>query len=123
MLSPDGGLLAGADRDGNILILPLSGGPVRRIPVASADPGKRMYPAGWTADSRSLFIHGAGELPSKIQKLDLSTGLIAPWKEVSLQDPAGVARIYPVRVTRDGRSWAYGYIRVLSNLYVVEGLK
>ncbi len=28
-----------------------------------------------------------------------------------------------IRVVDDGRSWAYGYVRVLSNLYVVEGLK
>jgi len=28
-----------------------------------------------------------------------------------------------VRVAADGRSWAYTHIRVLTNLYVVEGLK
>ena len=27
------------------------------------------------------------------------------------------------KVASDGRSWAYSYVRVLSNLYVVEGLK
>ena len=68
-------------------------------------------------------MHSGGQPPSKVQKLELSTGRLEPWKELALQDPAGVARIFPVRVTPDGRSWAYGYIRVLSNLYVVEGLK
>jgi hypothetical protein len=46
-----------------------------------------------------------------------------PWRELTLQDLAGIARIWPVRVAADGASWAYGYVRVLSNLYVVEGLK
>ncbi len=46
-----------------------------------------------------------------------------PWKELTLEDLAGVVRIDPVRVAPDGRSWAYSYIRVLSNLYVVEGLR
>ena len=38
------------------------------------------------------------------------------------EDLAGVGRFASVRVVADGRSWAYTYMRVLSNLYVVEGL-
>jgi hypothetical protein len=82
-----------------------------------------MAPAGWTADGRSLFVYRGGEVPANVQKLDLSTGLLAPWRQLTLQDLAGIARIEPVRIAPDGRSWAYGYVRVLSNLYVVDGLK
>ena len=116
-LSPDGAFLAGVSNSGDILILPLAGGAYRRI----AAPG--AYPAGWGLDGRHLFIQRTGEVPSKVQKLDLSTGQREPWRELTLQDLAGIARIWPVRVAADGRSWAYGYVRVLSNLYVVEGLK
>jgi len=42
---------------------------------------------------------------------------------LTLEDLAGINRIEPIRVAPDGASWAYGYVRVLSNLYVVEGLK
>jgi hypothetical protein len=37
-------------------------------------------------------------------------------------DPAGV-RVFDFVVTRDARSYAYGYLRILDELYLVEGLK
>jgi hypothetical protein len=38
-------------------------------------------------------------------------------------DSAGVSRIGPILITRDGKSCLYGYHRILSDLYLVEGLK
>ena len=74
-------------------------------------------------DGRQLFIEREGKVPNAVQRLDLATGRVEPWKELTLEDRAGIVRISPVQVAADGRSWAYGYVRVLSNLYVVEGLK
>ena len=37
--------------------------------------------------------------------------------------PPGVIGIPTVRVTPDGRTWAWSYARILSELYVAEGLK
>jgi hypothetical protein len=38
-------------------------------------------------------------------------------------DPAGVEYIGPVLPTPDGKAYAYGYRRLLSDPYLVEGLK
>ena len=38
-------------------------------------------------------------------------------------DPTGVVRISSIFVAPDGTFYAYAYSRVLSNLYLVEGLK
>jgi serine/threonine protein kinase len=38
-------------------------------------------------------------------------------------DPAGLINIGPIQVTPDGRHYAYGFVRVLADLYVVDGLK
>jgi predicted Ser/Thr protein kinase/Tol biopolymer transport system component len=120
-LSPDGAFLAGLGRHGEILVLPLAGGEPRRW--AGEGPRLGIAPAGWTADGRGLFVYRLGDVPANVQKLDLSTGLLEPWRQLTVQDLAGINRIEPVRVAPGGVSWAYGYIRVLSNLYVVEGLK
>ena len=120
-LSPDGAFLAGLGRHGDILVLPLAGGALRRWAGEGARSG--LVPAGWTADGRSLFVYRGGNVPADVQKLDLSTGLLEPWRRLTLEDLAGINRIEPIRVAPDGASWAYGYVRVLSNLYVVEGLK
>ena len=54
--------------------------------------------------------------------LDLSTGRRA--METADAAGSGRRRPDPAGPSRAGRaSWAYGYVRVLSNLYVVEGLK
>jgi Tol biopolymer transport system component len=122
-LSPDGAFLAGIGRAGDILILPLGGGEPRRIAATLTGLDENARPVGWSADGRYLFIHHFGDVPVKGQKLNIATGRLEPWRDLTLEDPAGLLRINPVKVSPDGRSWAYSYIRVLSNLYVVEGLK
>jgi len=43
--------------------------------------------------------------------------------EIAPPDRAGLLLIRAVRVYDDGRAYAYGYRRLLSDLYLVEGLK
>ena len=119
-VSPDATLVAGIGRSGDVWILPLAGGRPRRFP---AGPEGARHPVGWSADSRQIFCLVSGDVPGKTQKLDLATGRADPWRDLGPEDPAGLNRIGPVRVAADGRSWAYTHIRVLTNLYVVEGLK
>jgi hypothetical protein len=38
-------------------------------------------------------------------------------------DSAGVADVGPVFATPDGKTYVYTYARILSDLYLVEGLK
>jgi len=44
------------------------------------------------------------------------------WKTFEVPDPAGV-EASKFLVTRDERSYAFGYLRTLDELYLVEGLK
>ena len=37
-------------------------------------------------------------------------------------DPAGVETIRPILITPDGKTCIFGYHRMLSDLYLVEGL-
>ena len=68
-----------------------------------------------------MYAHG--ELPARVVRLDLATGNRQPWREVLPTDPAGVVTIVPLLVTPDGRSYVYSYPRILSQLYVGEGLQ
>ena len=122
-LSPDGTLLPAVGHGGDYWIVPLAGGAARRIAGSAVSVARDTLPVGWTSDGQRLFVHHEGEVPDRVQTFELATGRIEPWKELTLEDRAGVVRISPVRVAAGGRSWAYTYIRVLSNLYVVEGLK
>jgi len=51
------------------------------------------------------------------------TGRRALWKQLTPLDPASVFSIDPVRIAPDGKSYVYSYRRMLSELYLVDGLK
>jgi hypothetical protein len=53
----------------------------------------------------------------------MSTGHRQLWKELNPPDPAGINFIRPPQISADGKAYAYNYSRVLSDLYLVDGLK
>jgi hypothetical protein len=77
----------------------------------------------WSADGRSLFLTTETEIPMSIRKLDLETGRTELVKTLVPPDIAGVQTIAAPIVTRDGRTYAYTYIRLLGDLYVADGIK
>jgi eukaryotic-like serine/threonine-protein kinase len=119
MPSPKGDFVAGVGPDRKIYLYPAAGGDP--IPVRGAEIDE--IPNGWTADGRSLYVYKFGEIPAKIVAVDLSTGQRKAWKELVPSDSAGIDTIRGVEIAKDGKSYVYGYIRTLSDLYMVEGLK
>ena len=55
--------------------------------------------------------------------MDIQTGSRKLWKELMPEDSAGFVAVTHACVTPDGKAYAYDYYSVLSDLYVVEGLK
>ena len=60
---------------------------------------------------------------ARVFRLDLATGRKEPWLEVRPPDPAGVCAFVSLVLTPDGKSYAYTYGRLLTDLYLVEGLR
>jgi hypothetical protein len=77
---------------------------------------------GWSSDGKSIYLSSQGPT-GQFAKLDLATGVIAPWKELRPADPTGVWAVRPSAITPDGKSYVYTFLRVLSDLYLVEGLR
>jgi len=118
-LSRDGKTVAAAATDEKSYLYPVAGGAPRVVP--GMEPGE--VPIVWSADGSSLFVYRPGELPAKVYRLDLTTGQRKPWRELMPPDPAGVEYVGPILPTPDGKAYVYGYRRLLSDLYLVEGLK
>jgi hypothetical protein len=76
----------------------------------------------WGADGRTL-VYTRGELPMKVYLLDVRTGEKELWKTLMPGDASGVQEVAPVLTTPDRQTYVYTYTRVLSDLYLVEGLK
>jgi hypothetical protein len=118
VISPDGKLLAARDENGGISIYLVDGGQARRVAEAAPDDD----PVQWAADGKSLYLYHEG-IPGRLDKLDLATGRQEHWKEFLPADPTGVLLVQPLVVTPEGNSYVYTYVRVLSDLYLVDGLR
>jgi hypothetical protein len=115
--SPDGKFLAGETADSKLALFPLDGGPARPIPV---DPGYML--AQWSADSKAVYVFRQGEVPLKIERLDIASGKMKPVRELVPADVGGVVSIGPVITNLDASEFAYSYYQTLSVLYVISGL-
>jgi WD40 repeat protein len=117
VLSPDGNELAARDLSGNITVYPLQGEHVRTVPNTQG-----MIPLSWSSDGRSLFTTVPDELPARILRVETTSGKQQLVRQLVTSD-SGVYVIWSVRVTPDGKTYAYSYRQTLSTLYVAVGLR
>ncbi|HKR63059.1 MAG TPA: protein kinase [Thermoanaerobaculia bacterium] len=80
-------------------------------------------PHRWSADSRSLLVSKAIPNGLHVDRVDVATGAITPVRDVVPTDRTGTASTMYLRINNDGEVYAYGVMKLLSDLYVVEGLK
>jgi dipeptidyl aminopeptidase/acylaminoacyl peptidase len=107
ILSPDGKWIAISEAGQNARLYPVDGGEPRPISgIAEGD-----VPVQWTSDGRSLYVRRWDEMPARV------------FRQVMPADHTGVVEIRGILPTPDGRAYGYSYLRILSELYVVEGLK
>jgi eukaryotic-like serine/threonine-protein kinase len=118
-LSRKGDRVAGTGLDHAVYIYPVTGGEPRPVPGLERDE----IPTAWSADDRSLFVFRTGEVPARVFQVDVATGQRKLWKIVQPADAAGISTIGGLIITPDAKSYVYSYVRTLSDLYLVEGLK
>jgi Tol biopolymer transport system component len=118
-VSPDGTRAWAFGPDRRAYVYPLAGG--EPTPIAGIEPDDT--PCEWGADGHSLYVYKRRELPAKVYLLDVATGKKTLWRELAPADAAGVGYLSPPSITPDGRGYVYNYTRVLSELYLVEGVK
>ncbi len=120
-VSPDGRLVAAADmKTRKWALYPVDGGEAR--PLAWVQPGEEVL--GFDESGTNLNVYsGFGGLKLRMERLDLLTGKRTFLREVAPADSTGVQRIAALQLTPDGKSYCYSFMRALSRLYVIDGLK
>jgi eukaryotic-like serine/threonine-protein kinase len=117
-ISPDGKLVAAMGPGSKLFILSLEHAEPREVPGLEL-----VVPVRWTADGKGLYVRSRGEAAGRLLRVDPWTGDRELWKDLVPPDPTGVTLVGGIRVTADGRSYAYAYTRQLLDLYLVEGLQ
>jgi len=120
-LAPDGNSVTVLGPDGKWGIWPLQGeGGIRLIPSLDS----RYYVAGWSPDGKSVYVASSrSEQIAKVYKVDTASGKMEPWKNFGAGVGAGVSGTGAPHFSSDGAAYAYVYSQILSNAYVVTGLK
>jgi len=117
-ISPDGTRIATVTNDG-IALFAVGGGEPQ--PVHGSQPGD--LPLRWAKGGNALLVGQRGETSCPVSRLDLQTGGRTPWKTVGPSDVAGVVGVACPRIADDEEHYVFGYIRNLSDLFLVENLK
>jgi Tol biopolymer transport system component len=118
VLSPDGKSVAARGPDQKVYLFPVGGGDPK--PIAGLEPDE--FVTAWSADGRSLFVM-ARHVPAQVYRVDVATGKRTFWRAFEPSDAAGIDNITTVLISADEKAYVYGYIRTLSDLYLVQGLK
>jgi Tol biopolymer transport system component len=118
-ISPDGRFVIAADAQHQASFYSLAGGAPQ--PISHLESKERII--GWTSDGHSLYLAVRQEMSIRVYRFDPSTGRRELLKEIMPADLAGVFGFNRIFMTPDGKGYAYSVSRVLSDLYVVEGLK
>jgi len=114
-----GGRILAATADRAVALYSLHGGPVQPLPWRQPSLAEFLRVSG---DGRSVFVR-EGNVPVRLDQMDVLTGRRTPWRILGAQAQAGVSWTSTLCITPDGRTYAYGYGLYLQDIYLVEGLK
>lgn len=116
-VSPDGRTAVVGFARGDSVLLSLDGGGPR--PGPAMEEGDRVV--GFSGDGCWIFVEKDGRV-LRVDKINVETGARESWKVLRPLDESGIVTMFGMKIVRDGEAYAYGYARILSDLYVAEGL-
>ena len=119
LVTHDGKYILARDAKHQLFLYPIAGGDPQKLSFAL---GAGEFTVGASADGKGILVASPG-IPMKIALVDLASGHREPWKEIAPADPAGAQSITNIRFSADGKAYAYSTLRLLSDLYVVNGMK
>jgi hypothetical protein len=116
-VSPDGRFTVMQDAEGTPKRWPVDGGDPLPIPGVRPED----HPLSFTEDGRALLVAGRS-LPVKVERLDLVNGRRTPWITIAPSDTSGL-RYAVATIAANGKYWALSISKLLTDLYVVDGLR
>ncbi len=118
-VSPDGQFVTGMNPlDTSVKLYPLDGGAPRPIPGLL--PGENV---SWTSDPHYVYVSLGKIAPVRIYRLNIENGQRQLFKEINPSDETGLCDMTMILFSPNGKAYVYGYTRLLSEIYLVNGLK
>jgi len=123
-VSPDGAWVLLRRNSGKLLDAPLvlvstQGAATRAVKGLEAGD----LPMRWNGDGPAVYVLHRSGRPTRIHRIELATGKRTLVREIMPANPGGLPGIRSFAMTADAKAFAYNYVRKLSDLYLIEGLK
>jgi eukaryotic-like serine/threonine-protein kinase len=119
LVSPDGKYVLTTDGQNKRWLYPVAGGNPQAVSAAIKDTEALL---SWEPDAKSLLVGERGS-PFKVSRVYLNSTRRDEVRTVSPSDAAGIVTLGGIRFSADRKSYAYSYYRIISDLYVVDGLR
>ncbi|HEX8710851.1 MAG TPA: winged helix-turn-helix domain-containing protein [Terracidiphilus sp.] len=117
--SPDGKFIAAASMETwGPRLYPIAGGASREIPGLLP-----RQDFAWTSDPDFLYVYQLEKSAIRVSRLNILTGQKKFFRDIPVPDGPGDCKMSHILFSSDGSAYAYGYVRILSDLYLVTGLK
>lgn len=117
--SPDGKFIAASSMEQWALRLyPVAGGTPRAIPGLQS-----RGDFDWTSDPDFLYVYEMEKSAIRVFRLNILNGQKKFFREIPMPQGPGECNTTHILFSSDGSAYAYGYIRMLSDLYLVTGLR
>jgi len=118
LVSPDGKWVAGSSLAEEGGLYPMDGGEPHAI--SGLLSGEEFV---WTSDTHYMYVYQWKQAPVKIYRLNIFSGQRQFVKEITPPELSGNCDIARILFSADGRYYAYSYTRLLSELYLIKGLR
>lgn len=118
-ISPDGERLILTDAENKLAVYRISDGTAAQLVNLEKD----FWLSRWSGDGENLFLWRRGEIPVTVYKYNLASGKKEEWLRLAPEDMTGVCQIAAIKLTPDGKTYAYSFLRESSDLYLMENLR
>ena len=83
------------------------------------------YVTDWSPDGESVYAASSktDQRTAKLYRVNVATGKMELWRTFGAEAGAGITEVGAPHFSADGTAYAYVYVRILSEAYVVTGLK
>ena len=115
LINPDESSILILSPEGDLILYSLKGEIIRK--TTRLQPNEA--PIRWTTNNKEVYVAETIKIPVMIYRVNIDTGQRSLWKEITPSDSSGIAGQINVVISIDGKSYAYTYRRVLSDLYLV----
>jgi len=119
IVAPDGKRIAGRHAAAEAVVFDRDSQKLQVIP--EIEPQEEF--SKWTEDGRALITYSSTPSSARIYRIDVATGQRTLLHAIDPAERAGLMTPIRVAYAVHAKTYAYSTIRVLGNLYIVEGLE